>query len=47
MEYLGIDVAKWQGVIDWVKVKKAGVKFLMRYNILFMNPHTNLIRRRM
>ena len=26
MEYLGIDVAKWQGVIDWAKVKKAGVK---------------------
>ena len=25
-EYLGIDVAKWQGVIDWAKVKKAGVK---------------------
>ena len=26
MEYLGIDVAKWQGAIDWAKVKKAGVK---------------------
>ena len=26
MEYLGIDVAKWQGVIDWAKVRKAGVK---------------------
>ena len=25
-EYLGIDVAKWQGTIDWAKVKKAGVK---------------------
>ena len=25
-EYLGIDVAKWQGTIDWTKVKKAGVK---------------------
>lgn len=47
MEYPGIDVAKWQGVIDWAKVKKAGVKFLMRYNIQFMNPHTNLIRIRM
>lgn len=23
----GIDVAKWNGVIDWVKVKKAGVEF--------------------
>ena len=25
--YWGIDVAKWQGVIDWEKVKKAGVEF--------------------
>ena len=25
-EYLGIDVAKWQSVIDWAKVRKAGVK---------------------
>ena len=23
----GIDVAKWNGVIDWAKVKKAGVEF--------------------
>lgn len=26
-EYLGIDVAKWQGAIDWSKVKAAGIKF--------------------
>jgi GH25 family lysozyme M1 (1,4-beta-N-acetylmuramidase) len=25
--YDGIDVSKWQGNIDWAKVKKAGVKF--------------------
>ena len=25
--YFGIDCAKWQGAIDWVKVKKAGVQF--------------------
>lgn len=25
----GIDVAKWQGVIDWEKVKEAGVEFAM------------------
>lgn len=25
----GIDVAKWQGVIDWAKVKKSGVEFAM------------------
>jgi GH25 family lysozyme M1 (1,4-beta-N-acetylmuramidase) len=25
----GIDVAKWQGVIDWKKVKEAGVQFAM------------------
>lgn len=25
----GIDVAKWQGVIDWAKVKEAGVRFAM------------------
>ena len=25
-DYLGIDVAKWQGNINWAKVKKAGVK---------------------
>jgi lysozyme len=25
----GIDVAKWQGVIDWAKVKEAGVDFAM------------------
>ncbi len=25
----GIDVAKWQGVIDWAKVKEAGVEFAM------------------
>ena len=27
MEYFGIDCAQWQGVIDWEKVKKDGVKF--------------------
>jgi len=26
-EYLGIDCAKWQGKIDWAKVKKAGIQF--------------------
>ena len=26
-EYKGIDVSKWQGVIDWKKVKAAGVQF--------------------
>ena len=25
--YFGIDCAKWQGAIDWTKVKKAGVQF--------------------
>ncbi|MCD7736353.1 MAG: hypothetical protein LUI07_05240, partial [Lachnospiraceae bacterium] len=25
----GIDVSKWQGTIDWAKVKKAGIKFVM------------------
>lgn len=25
--YFGIDVAKWQGTIDWRKVKQEGVKF--------------------
>lgn len=25
----GIDVAKWQGVIDWAKIKEAGVEFAM------------------
>ena len=25
--YFGIDCAKWQGAIDWAKVKKAGVQF--------------------
>lgn len=25
--YFGIDCAKWQGTIDWAKVKNAGVKF--------------------
>lgn len=25
----GIDVAKWQGVIDWAKVKEAGIEFAM------------------
>lgn len=25
----GIDVAKWQGIIDWVKVKEAGIDFAM------------------
>lgn len=23
----GIDVAKWNGTIDWAKVKKAGIEF--------------------
>ena len=27
MTYFGIDVAKWQGTIDWAKVKKDDVKF--------------------
>ena len=27
MAYFGIDCAQWQGVIDWGKVKKDGVKF--------------------
>lgn len=27
--YKGIDVSKWQGIIDWGKVKKAGVQFAM------------------
>ena len=25
----GIDVSKWQGDIDWQKVRKAGVQFAM------------------
>ena len=25
----GIDVSKWQGVVDWAKVKAAGVDFAM------------------
>lgn len=25
----GIDVAKWQGIIDWAKVKEAGIEFAM------------------
>lgn len=28
-QYKGIDVSKWQGVIDWKKVKNAGVEFAM------------------
>lgn len=27
--YKGIDVSKWQGVIDWDKVKADGVEFAM------------------
>ncbi len=27
--YKGIDVSKWQGTIDWNRVKKAGVQFAM------------------
>lgn len=27
MEKFGIDVAKWQGTIDWAKVKKSGISF--------------------
>lgn len=27
--YFGIDVSRWQGSIDWSKVKQAGVKFVM------------------
>ncbi len=27
MEYRGIDVSKWQGTIDWEKVKKSGQEF--------------------
>ena len=27
MEYFGIDCAKWQGHIDWAKVKSSGVQF--------------------
>lgn len=27
--YMGIDVSKWQGVIDWDKVKAAGIEFAM------------------
>lgn len=27
MEYKGIDVSKWQGVIDWAKVKSSGIQF--------------------
>lgn len=29
MEVKGIDVSRYQGTIDWAKVKKAGVKFAM------------------
>ncbi|MCC8067276.1 MAG: hypothetical protein LIO94_09285, partial [Clostridiales bacterium] len=25
----GIDVSKWQGTINWTKVKKAGIEFVM------------------
>lgn len=28
-EFKGIDVSKWQGDIDWAKVKKAGIQFAM------------------
>ncbi len=28
-QQFGIDVSKWQGTIDWDKVKKAGVEFVM------------------
>ena len=28
-EYKGIDVSKWQGDINWAKVKAAGIKFAM------------------
>ena len=27
MEVKGIDVSKWQGTIDWQKVKNAGIQF--------------------
>ena len=27
MEYRGIDVSKWQGTIDWAKVKNSGAEF--------------------
>lgn len=29
MSYKGIDVSAWQGVIDWAKVKAAGIQFAM------------------
>ncbi|MBR0302602.1 MAG: SH3 domain-containing protein [Clostridia bacterium] len=29
MKVYGIDVSKWQGTIDWAKVKAAGVKFVI------------------
>lgn len=29
MEYLGIDVSKWQGDIDYKKVKSTGIKFII------------------
>lgn len=29
MEYQGIDVSKWQGNIDWARVKNAGIRFAM------------------
>ena len=29
MEFKGIDVSKWQGTIDWKKVKNAGINFAM------------------
>lgn len=29
MQFYGIDVSKWQGVIDWKQVKDAGVEFAM------------------
>ena len=27
MEFKGIDVSKWQGTINWSKVKNAGIDF--------------------
>lgn len=27
MEFKGIDVSKWNGIIDWYKVKKEGIDF--------------------
>jgi len=45
MSYKGIDVAKWQGVIDWKQVKAAGVNFAipkcinqsLKYDSQFLN----------